>query len=76
MMAWSYQRTRYGFRDHLTPWLVVQQGGDSEKRREDGWDDLPPLSCGGYPVGRILRVEDDTGGTRLPFQTEDKGIVT
>ena len=40
----------------------VCHGGDLEKLQEDGRDDLPPLPCGGDPVGSNLQATDDRGG--------------
>ena len=41
-----------------------------EKRREDGWEDMPPLPRDGYPVGSSLRAAEERGGTYLLVPTE------
>ena len=49
--------------------------GINKKIQEDGQDSLPPLPCGGDPVGINLQVENDRGGIQLPGLTEARGSV-
>ena len=54
----------------LHPICSFRQRGNSFKRREDGQDDLPPLSDTRDPVGDGVRTADHRGGDNISGDTD------
>ena len=73
MTDWLHQRIWYDCRECLTPSLGFIIGWGSGKLREDGRDNLLPLTCGGDPFRSSVQVADDRGETRLTGPTAYNG---